>query len=224
MVVGDDPRHARWRSRSCRYRFRGGSAVNILLVLPLTTPEIVLGASLLHAVHRPRRSSRRVLRRSSSPTSMFCVSFVALTVKARIRGFDWTLEEAAMDLGAGAVAHVPQGHAPADHPRHPRRGAADRSRCRSTTSSSRSSTPARVRHVPAADLRTRSSVDVPPQINVLATMILLVSVRAARARQLAGRQRRRDARSLSRRRLRAPAAVEAPLGARPHRTPANAST
>jgi spermidine/putrescine transport system permease protein len=31
---------------------------------------------------------------------MFCVSFVALTVKARIRGFDWTLEDAAMDLGA----------------------------------------------------------------------------------------------------------------------------
>jgi spermidine/putrescine transport system permease protein len=31
---------------------------------------------------------------------MFCVSFVALTVKARIRGFDWTLEDAAMDLGS----------------------------------------------------------------------------------------------------------------------------
>ena len=34
---------------------------------------------------------------------MFCVSFVALTVKARLRGFDWTLEEAASDLGAGPV-------------------------------------------------------------------------------------------------------------------------
>ena len=31
---------------------------------------------------------------------LFCTSFVALTVKARIRGFDWTLEDAAMDLGA----------------------------------------------------------------------------------------------------------------------------
>jgi len=31
---------------------------------------------------------------------MFSVSYVALTVRARIRGFDWTLEEAAMDLGA----------------------------------------------------------------------------------------------------------------------------
>ena len=34
---------------------------------------------------------------------MFCVSFVALTVKARVRGFDWTLEDAAMDLGASPV-------------------------------------------------------------------------------------------------------------------------
>jgi spermidine/putrescine transport system permease protein len=31
---------------------------------------------------------------------LFCTSFVALTVKARIRGFDWNLEDAAMDLGA----------------------------------------------------------------------------------------------------------------------------
>jgi spermidine/putrescine transport system permease protein len=34
---------------------------------------------------------------------MFCVSFVALTVKARLRGFDWSLEDAAMDLGAGPM-------------------------------------------------------------------------------------------------------------------------
>ena len=32
--------------------------------------------------------------------ALFCVSFVAMTVKARVRGFDWTLEDAAMDLGA----------------------------------------------------------------------------------------------------------------------------
>jgi spermidine/putrescine transport system permease protein len=34
---------------------------------------------------------------------MFCLSFVALTVKARIRGMDWTLEDAAMDLGSGPM-------------------------------------------------------------------------------------------------------------------------
>jgi spermidine/putrescine transport system permease protein len=37
---------------------------------------------------------------------MFSVSYVALTVRARIRGFDWTLEEAAMDLGANPLRVV----------------------------------------------------------------------------------------------------------------------
>ncbi len=82
----------------CRYRFRGSGPVNLLLVLPLTTPEVVLGSSLL-----------ALFLQFNTPTGfativiahiMFSVSYVALTVKARIRGFDWTLEEAAMDLGA----------------------------------------------------------------------------------------------------------------------------
>jgi spermidine/putrescine transport system permease protein len=90
-----------------RYRFRGSALVNLFLVLPLTTPEIVLGASL---------ASLFIARTYPSPVPdsrgfgsvliahiMFCVSFVALTVKARLRGFDWTLEDAAMDLGAGPV-------------------------------------------------------------------------------------------------------------------------
>ena len=90
-----------------RYRFRGSGAVNLLLVLPLTTPEIVLGASL---------GSLFILQVYPSPVPqtlgegtiiiahvMFCVSFVALTVKARLRGFDWSLEDAAMDLGAGPI-------------------------------------------------------------------------------------------------------------------------
>ena len=82
----------------CRYRFRGSGPVNLLLVLPLTTPEVVLGSSLL-----------ALFLQFNTPTGfgtiviahiMFSVSYVALTVKARIKGFDWTLEEAAMDLGA----------------------------------------------------------------------------------------------------------------------------
>ncbi|MSO78290.1 MAG: ABC transporter permease [Acidimicrobiia bacterium] len=90
-----------------RYRFRGSGFVNLFLVLPLTTPEIVLGASL---------ASLFIAKTYPSPVPdsrgfaavliahvMFCVSFVALTVKARLRGFDWTLEDAAMDLGAGPV-------------------------------------------------------------------------------------------------------------------------
>jgi spermidine/putrescine transport system permease protein len=82
----------------CRYRFRGSGAVGLLLVLPLTTPEVVLGSSLLSLfldLNAPTGFTTIVIAHI-----MFSVSYVALTVRARIRGFDWTLEEAAMDLGA----------------------------------------------------------------------------------------------------------------------------
>jgi spermidine/putrescine transport system permease protein len=84
-----------------RYRFRGGALVNLLLVLPLTTPEVVLGAALasLFLDQNADRGFTTVV----IAHIMFCVSFVALTVKARLRGFDWTLEDAAMDLGAGPM-------------------------------------------------------------------------------------------------------------------------
>ena len=84
-----------------RYRFRGGGAVNLLLVLPLTTPEIVLGASL--ATLFIGLEAQRGFWTVVIAHTMFCISFVALTVKARLRGFDWTLEDAAMDLGAGPM-------------------------------------------------------------------------------------------------------------------------
>jgi len=82
-----------------RYSFRGNKLVDLILVLPLTTPEICLGSSLLTlflTFGRPGLGFATIL----IAHVMFCVSFVALTVKARVRGFDWTLEDAAMDLGA----------------------------------------------------------------------------------------------------------------------------
>lgn len=81
-----------------RYRFTGSKITEIFLVLPLTTPEIVLGASLYQLF----LGSDVTLGFSTVVIAhtMFCVSFVSLTVKARVRGFDWTLEDAAMDLGA----------------------------------------------------------------------------------------------------------------------------
>jgi spermidine/putrescine transport system permease protein len=85
----------------CRYRFRGGRLVNLLLVMPLTTPEIVMGSSLLTLfirIDQPRGFTTIVIAHV-----MFLVSFVALTVKARVAGFDWTLEDAAMDLGASPL-------------------------------------------------------------------------------------------------------------------------
>jgi spermidine/putrescine transport system permease protein len=81
--------------------------VNMLLVLPLTTPEIVLGASLgsifILQVYPPPVPQTLGEGTIIIAHVMFCVSFVALTVKARLRGFDWTLEEAGMDLGANPL-------------------------------------------------------------------------------------------------------------------------
>jgi spermidine/putrescine transport system permease protein len=81
-----------------RYRFRGAEAFNVFLVLPLTTPEIVLGSSLavLFLDNNVKFGNTTVI----IAHVLFQVSFVALTVRARIRGFDWVLEDAAMDLGA----------------------------------------------------------------------------------------------------------------------------
>lgn len=81
-----------------RYAFKGRSASNLLIFLPMATPEIVLGASLL--------SLFLVFQISPGfwPTVIahvvFCVSFVVVTVKARIASLDPRLEQAAMDLYA----------------------------------------------------------------------------------------------------------------------------
>ncbi len=83
-----------------KYRFQGKGLVNMLLILPLTMPEIVLGFSLLTlfvTASVPRGVVTIVIAHV-----MFCVSYITTTVKARIRGFDWRLEEAAADLGANA--------------------------------------------------------------------------------------------------------------------------
>ena len=81
-----------------RYGFRGRAATNILIFLPLSTPEIVLGASLLTLF-----LNLNVIFGFWTiliAHVMFCISFAVVTVKARLVGFDRHLEEAAMDLGA----------------------------------------------------------------------------------------------------------------------------
>jgi spermidine/putrescine transport system permease protein len=84
-----------------RYRFRGSATLNFFLVLPLTTPEIVLGSSL--ATLFLDWDITRGFTTIVIAHIMFQISFVALTVRARVRGFDWTLEQAAQDLGASPV-------------------------------------------------------------------------------------------------------------------------
>ena len=85
-----------------RYRFRGRGATNLFIFLPLSTPEIVLGASLL-TLFGTRKVSQIVPLGFNTiliAHVMFCISFAVVTVKARLIGFDRHLEEAAMDLGA----------------------------------------------------------------------------------------------------------------------------
>jgi spermidine/putrescine transport system permease protein len=81
-----------------RYRMRGGPLINMLLVLPLTTPEIVMGSSLFTLFFN--QGVTRGYWTIVLAHTMFCLSFVALTVKARLRGLDWSLEDAAADLGS----------------------------------------------------------------------------------------------------------------------------
>jgi spermidine/putrescine transport system permease protein len=88
----------------CRYNWKGAGPINFLLVLPLTTPEVVLGSSLLSLFLQANINTG--FGTIVIAHIMFSVSYVALTVKARIRGFDWTLEEAAMDLYAAPLRVV----------------------------------------------------------------------------------------------------------------------
>jgi spermidine/putrescine transport system permease protein len=81
-----------------RYDFRGRGPLNLLIFLPIATPEIVLGASLLALF--VSSGVGRDLTTITIAHIMFNVSFVVVTVRARIAGFDRALEEAAMDLGA----------------------------------------------------------------------------------------------------------------------------
>jgi len=85
-----------------RYEFRLSGATNALIFIPMATPEIVLGASLLTmfvSIGGPPffpLSAVTIL----IAHIMFNISFVVVTVRARLTGFPRHLEEAAMDLGA----------------------------------------------------------------------------------------------------------------------------
>jgi spermidine/putrescine transport system permease protein len=83
-----------------RYGFRGRGSTNLLIFLPMATPEIVLGASLLTLFISFTSVFPLGFRTILIAHIMFCISYVVVTVKARLIGFDRSLEEAAMDLGA----------------------------------------------------------------------------------------------------------------------------
>jgi spermidine/putrescine transport system permease protein len=84
-----------------RYEFRGRSATNLFIFIPLATPEVVLGASLLSmflSIGFATGFATILIAHI-----MFNVSFVVVTVRSRLIGFDRSLEEAAQDLGANGI-------------------------------------------------------------------------------------------------------------------------
>jgi spermidine/putrescine transport system permease protein len=82
-----------------RYGFRGRGAADLFVFLPLATPEVVLGAALL-ALFLTMNVNTGFATIVIAHV-MFNISYVVVTVKARLEGMDQHIEEAAQDLGAG---------------------------------------------------------------------------------------------------------------------------
>jgi spermidine/putrescine transport system permease protein len=85
-----------------RYRFRARGATNLAIFLPMATPEIVMGSSLLALflnLRFPLGFGTILIAHI-----MFNISFVVVTVRARLTDFDRSLEEVAMDLYANPWA------------------------------------------------------------------------------------------------------------------------
>jgi spermidine/putrescine transport system permease protein len=81
-----------------RHRFFGKRAANLLIILPMATPEIVLGAALLSMflIYSVPLGFESLL----IAHIMFSISFVVVVVRSRLIGFDRSIEDAAADLGA----------------------------------------------------------------------------------------------------------------------------
>ncbi|HET9196707.1 MAG TPA: ABC transporter permease [Solirubrobacterales bacterium] len=84
-----------------RHRFRGKRLANLLIVIPMATPEVVIGASLLSMfIYYSFALGFTTLLIAHV---MFSISFVVVVVRSRLIGFDRNLEEAAADLGASPL-------------------------------------------------------------------------------------------------------------------------
>lgn len=84
-----------------RYKFKGKGIINGLLYIPVVIPEIVLGIALL-TIFSNAKVPRGMLTLILSHVS-FCVPYVIFNVRARLSGYDKSIEEASMDLGANRL-------------------------------------------------------------------------------------------------------------------------
>ncbi len=85
-----------------RHHFRGRSTTNLLIFMPMATPEVVMGSSLLALFLNIGMSTGAMAILIAH--IMFCLSFVVVAVKARVATLDPRLEEAAADLGSRPVS------------------------------------------------------------------------------------------------------------------------
>ncbi|MEI2818712.1 MAG: ABC transporter permease [Marmoricola sp.] len=83
-----------------RHNFAGRSAANLMIFLPMAAPEIVMGSSLLALFVSAGFAGQLGFWTILIAHIMFCLSFVVVTVRARLAGLDNNLEKAAMDLYA----------------------------------------------------------------------------------------------------------------------------
>lgn len=84
-----------------KYKFKGKNIIDGLLYIPVVIPEIVLGISLLTLfsnTHIPRGMLTLVLAHTT-----FSIPYVIFNVRARLSGYDNSIEEASMDLGANRI-------------------------------------------------------------------------------------------------------------------------
>lgn len=84
-----------------KFKFKGKAAIDGLLYIPVVIPEIVLGIALLTLFSNfniPRGMLTLIIAHTT-----FCVPFVIFNVRARLGGYDMSIEEASMDLGAGRI-------------------------------------------------------------------------------------------------------------------------
>jgi len=84
-----------------KYKFKGKGIIDTLLYIPVVIPEIVLGISLL-AIFNLSQIPMGIITLIIAHAT-FSIPFVVFTVNARFAGFDRSVEEAAMDLGAGRI-------------------------------------------------------------------------------------------------------------------------
>jgi spermidine/putrescine transport system permease protein len=156
-----------------RHRLPAAGALNLVLVLPVTTPEVVLGSSLGMLFLEQRIVDFGVVTIVCAHV-MFQLSFVAIVVRARLRDFDWSLEQAAQDLGATPARTFRTVTMPLILPGI--LAAALLSFALSIDDFIITSFTAGTTVTFPLQIFGASRVRIPPQVHVLATVILLVSV------------------------------------------------